>query len=342
MYIDQAFQLVKMTAGQTGRNPAVGCIIVKDGAIIGFGAHLKEGTAHAEVQAIRMAGDARGATLYCTLEPCNHTGKTPPCTEAIIQAGVKKVVFAERDRSLDDTGVRYMESHGIAVVHEPSDEVSDFYQAFFISKEEKRPFVTLKLASTLDGKLADDHNSSRWLTHDKSRRDVHALRHTYDAVLVGRATYDIDQPKLDARHVSDKVPAKVIITKTGQLKIHGQDQETDQRIIVLSPTPVEYAETILTDDFRPARLLELLHQAGIGRLMIEGGSAVISEFIEQDCFDEIVIYYAPKLLGGTLNNRFYHTVESRMINLRLTDVRRFDDDLRLTYRKGQTDVHRTY
>ncbi|GGB02652.1 bifunctional diaminohydroxyphosphoribosylaminopyrimidine deaminase/5-amino-6-(5-phosphoribosylamino)uracil reductase RibD [Macrococcus hajekii] len=342
MYIEQAFELVKMTTGQTGRNPAVGCIIVKEGVIIGIGAHLKEGTAHAEVQAIRMAGDARDATLYCTLEPCNHRGKTPPCTEAIIAAGIKKVVFAERDTSLDNTGIRHMEAHGITVEHRPNEIISRYYEAFFISKETNRPFVTLKLATTLDGKLADDAGNSKWLTGEASRRDVHALRHRHDAVLVGRSTYEVDHPKLDARHVSDKIPAKVIVTQSGDVEIHNQDIDSAQRLIVIGPKPVEQAETIVTDDFRPARILELLFQAGISRLMIEGGSRVLSEFIEQDCFDEIVIYYAPKLLGGTLNNRFYHTLESRMIDLELTDVARFDDDIRLTYRKGQTDVHRTH
>ncbi|TDM14438.1 bifunctional diaminohydroxyphosphoribosylaminopyrimidine deaminase/5-amino-6-(5-phosphoribosylamino)uracil reductase RibD [Macrococcus bovicus] len=335
MYIRQAFDLVKMTAGQTGRNPAVGCIIVKNGVIIGIGAHLQEGSAHAEVQAIRMAGDATGATLYCTLEPCNHTGKTPPCTEAIIQAGIKKVVFAVRDTSLDDTGIRYLEAHGVEVVHAPDAAVSAFYDAFFISKEEKRPYVTLKLAATLDGKLADDFGNSKWLTNEASRQDVHRLRHQQDAVLVGRKTYAVDEPKLDARHVSEKVPIKVIISRTGDVTLHEADITSGQRIIVISPTAVRHAETLITQDFRPARLLELLYQAGISRLMVEGGSSVISEWINQDCFDEVVIYYAPKLLGGTLNNRFYHTEESRMTHLRLVDIQQFEDDVRLTYRKGQ-------
>ncbi|ULG71377.1 bifunctional diaminohydroxyphosphoribosylaminopyrimidine deaminase/5-amino-6-(5-phosphoribosylamino)uracil reductase RibD [Macrococcus brunensis] len=335
MYLKQAFELVKMTAGQTGRNPAVGCIIVKNGVIIGIGAHLKEGTAHAEVQAIKMAGDATDATLYCTLEPCNHTGKTPPCTEAIIQAGITKVVFAVRDTSLDDTGIRYMESHGIEVIHAPDSAISAFYEAFFTSKEEKRPYVTLKLASTLDGKLADDFDNSKWLTNTASRQDVHRLRHSQDAVLVGRKTYEVDEPKLDARDVSEKVPAKVIISQSGDVTIHEADKTRGQRIIVISPIEVQHAETLITQDFRPAHLLELLYQAGISRLMLEGGSGVISEFIEQDCFDEVVIYYAPKLLGGTLNNRFYHTEESRMTQLRLMDIQQFEDDVRLTYRKGQ-------
>ena len=346
MYINEAFKLAQMTDGQTGRNPAVGCIIVSDGTIIGIGAHLKEGSSHAEVQALAMADDARGATLYCTLEPCSHYGKTPPCIQAIVEAGISRVVFAARDTSLDNTGIAYMEAHGIEVIHEPHDDITAFYAPFFQAKKDSACYVTVKLATTLDGKLADDSDSSKWLTNAASRTDVHKLRHTMDGVLVGRRTYELDRPKLDARHVSGKKPAKIIISKSGDVKLHAADVDSEQRIIIITSRELETtAEVIVTDDLSPGHITKLLYKHGIRRLLVEGGSSVITEFIEHDCFDEVVLYYAPKLLGGTERNRFYHTEEkelSALKQLELKSVDVFQHDVKLTYRKGQNDVHRNY
>lgn len=338
MYIDQAFQLAKWTKGQTGTNPAVGCIIVQSGTIVGIGAHLKEGTAHAEVQALAMAGEnADGATLYCTLEPCNHHGRTPPCTEAIINAGIKKVIFAAMDESLEHHGIDKMEQAGIEVVYSKNDQITAFYQSFFTAKNKQRSYITVKLASTLDGKLADDHSESRWLTNNESRQDVHQMRHMMNGVLVGRLTYLKDQPKLDARMYSDRIPAKIILARSGNITLHPQDEETAQRIIIISQRPLDInAEVIVTKDFSASNIASLLYKAGIQHVLVEGGSNVISQFIEEDCFDEIVIYFAPKLLGGTSRNRFYYSDTKLMEDikqLKLVRTEQFGDDVKLTYQK---------
>ncbi|MCU7558218.1 bifunctional diaminohydroxyphosphoribosylaminopyrimidine deaminase/5-amino-6-(5-phosphoribosylamino)uracil reductase RibD [Macrococcus capreoli] len=348
MYIDKAFELVQWTDGQTGSNPAVGCIIVKDDKIVGIGAHLIEGEGHAEVNAINMAGShAIGATLYCTLEPCSHYGKTPPCTKKIIESGIKRVVFAVRDESLQSSGIDDMKAQGIIVKQQYVSEIYDYYQPFFNAKRHKMPYTILKMGVTLDGKTADDQNVSQWITNAESRRHAHRERYRCDAILVGYATYKHDEPILDSRTYKEKWLRKVVISN-GLFEINAQDNNDydKSRLIVVTNVQqmIEDVNVIVLPELKPDAILEALYLHKINRLLIEGGMQTIRLFASAHCYDEIHQYIAPKLLGGSSKHQFLTTDEpsqmSAMTSLQLVTVKTFEDDVLLVYRKDDQDVHR--
>ncbi|MCE4956408.1 bifunctional diaminohydroxyphosphoribosylaminopyrimidine deaminase/5-amino-6-(5-phosphoribosylamino)uracil reductase RibD [Macrococcoides caseolyticum] len=347
LYIDKAFELVKWTDGQTGSNPAVGCIIVKDNKIVGIGAHLIEGEGHAEVNAINMAGErAFGATLYCTLEPCSHYGKTPPCTKKIIESGIKRVVFAARDLTLQ-SGIEEMQSNGIEVAHSQVHEIEAYYQPFFNAKLHKMPYTILKMGVTLDGKTADDQNVSQWITNAESRRHAHQVRYSCDAILVGYGTYKHDQPTLDSRDYKDKWIRKVVISN-GRFEINDKDNNDydKSRLIVVTNVQqtIEDVLVIVLPELTPEAILKALYLHKINRLIIEGGMQTIRLFASAHCYDEIHQYIAPKLLGGSSKHQFLTTDEpskmSAMTPLQLVTVKTFEDDVLLVYRKDDSDVHR--
>ncbi len=341
MYINKAFELVKWTEGQTGMNPAVGCVIVKDDRIVGIGAHLTEGEAHAEVNAIHMAGThAQGATLYCTLEPCSHHGKTPPCTEKIVAAGISKVVYAASDVTLS-SGVSYMQSKGIEVEKVEDDAIAAFYAPFFTSKTSSLPYVTIKMATTIDDKTADDESISKWITNDKSRAHAHQVRYGMDAIMVGYNTYKKDTPTLDARLYKDKRIKKVIVTN-GPFVLNTQDDNDydRSRLIIVSAIEqhIDGITVIHVPRLSPEDILKALYNERIRNLLVEGGMQTIRTFIEAKCYNEIHHYIAPKLLGGTSKHQFLttDTLSSMrdMTHFNLVSVNQFDDDVLLIYRKA--------
>ncbi|UBH08019.1 bifunctional diaminohydroxyphosphoribosylaminopyrimidine deaminase/5-amino-6-(5-phosphoribosylamino)uracil reductase RibD [Macrococcus armenti] len=341
MYINKAFELVKWTEGQTGMNPAVGCVIVKDDRIVGIGAHLTEGEAHAEVNAINMAGiHAKGATLYCTLEPCSHHGRTSPCTKKIVNAGIKKVVYATSDVTLS-SGVKYMQSEGIEIEKVECKAIDDFYAPFFMSKTASLPYVTIKMATTIDGKTADDESISKWITNEKSRAHAHKVRYGMDAVMVGYNTYKEDTPTLDARLYKDKYIKKVIVTN-GPFVLNTQDDNDydRSRLIIVSTIEqhIEGVTVIHVPHLSPEHILKALYKQSIRNLLIEGGMQTIRTFIEAKCYNEIHHYIAPKLLGGTSKHQFLttdtHSSMRDMTQFKLVSVNQFDDDVLLIYRKA--------
>ncbi|WP_414048551.1 bifunctional diaminohydroxyphosphoribosylaminopyrimidine deaminase/5-amino-6-(5-phosphoribosylamino)uracil reductase RibD [Macrococcus animalis] len=344
--MNKAFELVKWTDGQTGSNPAVGCIVVKDNKIVGIGAHLIEGEGHAEVNALNMAGEhAFGATLYCTLEPCSHHGKTPPCTERIVNSGVKHVIFAVRDESLN-SGFDYMKSQGIKIEQQYMSEIYDYYQPFFKAKMRKMPYTILKMGVTLDGKTADDQNVSQWITNAESRNHAHLIRYTCDAILIGYSTYKSDQPTLDSRKYKDKWIRKVIISN-GKFELNeSDDNEYDKsRIIIVTNTEqfIEDVTVIVLPELSPKAILEALYLHKIKRLIIEGGMQTIRLFASAKLYDEIHQYIAPKLLGGSSKHQFLTTNQpsqmSEMTDLTLVTVKTFNQDVLLVYRKDDVDVY---
>lgn len=347
MYINQAFELVKWTDGQTGSNPAVGCIVVNNNKIVGIGAHLIEGEGHAEVNALNMAGEhAIGATLYCTLEPCSHYGKTPPCTERIVASGVKHVVFAVRDESLH-SGVAYMEANGVRVEHTYVEEIHDYYASFFKAKKQCKPYTILKMGVTLDGKTADDSNCSQWITGSAARGHAHEVRYSSDAIMVGYATYKHDQPTLDSRNYKDKWIRKVVISK-GIFELNDKDDNDydKSRLIVVTDTDqsIEGVTVIQLPELEPHAILKALYLHKINKLIIEGGMQTIRMFAQALEYDEIHQYIAPKVLGGSSKHQFLTTDDpskmSEMTQLSLVNVKTFDQDVLLVYRKEDVDVHR--
>ncbi|WP_393966311.1 bifunctional diaminohydroxyphosphoribosylaminopyrimidine deaminase/5-amino-6-(5-phosphoribosylamino)uracil reductase RibD [Exiguobacterium sp. S22-S28] len=335
----QAMQLAEMLDGQTSPNPSVGCVIAKHGRIIGFGAHRFAGGPHAEVEALRMAGEAaRGADLYVTLEPCNHHGKTPPCTEAIIAAGIKRVFVATEDRHaiVAGQGIARLRDAGLTVeVGLLQDEAVRFYTPFWQSIERKRPTVTVKVAQSLNGIVTT--GGQRWITSEAARVAGRRLRASHDAILVGSETIVVDDPALTLRSEEGIEPIRVLVDRRGRLSETFQVLHdglnptywlTEQPRISSKPNVTVLVGTYSTPD----RILETLYEQGIRSLLIEGGPTIQSAFLEADLVDRLDIYQAPSVLNGTPGLSSTVEIEDRFD---LMDVEPIGQDVHLRYtRKG--------
>ena len=280
----------------TGVNPQVGAVILNaEGELIGEGYHKGSGTDHAEVVAIKAALNGasklpQGSTAIVTLEPCNHTGKTGPCAKALIEAGVSKVVFASLDPGDESSGgAETLRSAGIEVVASfHADKADRQARVWLTAAKHKRPFVTLKWASSIDGRAAAQDGSSKWISGEESRNDAHQRRSEVDAILVGTGTALIDDPELTARKpdgsLHDQQPLRVVLGERdlpAELRVFNNDAET---------------LTLKTQSIHGA--LSELYEKGIKHVFVEGGPTLASRFVQMDLVDEFVIYLAPKLLGG--------------------------------------------
>jgi diaminohydroxyphosphoribosylaminopyrimidine deaminase/5-amino-6-(5-phosphoribosylamino)uracil reductase len=317
-YMNLAINLAKGTLGQTAPNPVVGAVLVHENQIVGMGAHLKAGEWHAEVHAIQMAGaKAKDATLYVTLEPCSHFGKTPPCSDLVIRTGIKKVFVATTDPNpqVAGTGIERMRNAGIEVeVGLMQEEARELNKVFFYNIRTGLPFVTLKSAISLDGKTATVMGESKWITGEDARKDVHQYRHQHDAILVGVNTVLKDNPTLTARLKSGgKNPIRII------LDTHLRTPK-DAFVIIdhLAPTWIITAETAnskLVSEFRALgieiikmpgerinihEMLKVIGDKGITSLFVEGGAEVHGSFLKEHAFQQVITYIAPKLIGGKL------------------------------------------
>ncbi|KAA6451619.1 bifunctional diaminohydroxyphosphoribosylaminopyrimidine deaminase/5-amino-6-(5-phosphoribosylamino)uracil reductase RibD [Bacillus swezeyi] len=315
-YMNLALELAKQGEGQTGANPLVGAVVVKDGQVVGMGAHLKYGEAHAEVHAIQMAGrHAEGAVIYVTLEPCSHYGKTPPCAELIIRSGLKRVVVAAEDPNplVSGRGISIIKRAGIevttGVLKEQAEEMNEKFMHFMRTG---LPYVTLKAAASLDGKTATHTGDSKWITSNEARLDAHKYRKNNQSILVGVGTIKADDPSLTCR-LPGKVnqPVRVVLDTKLTIPLHSKvihDQEAPTWIYTTSkadPETVRYlenegvqvtvldAETILVRD-----VLQHLAENGITSVYVEGGSAVHASFVNEGLYQQIIFYLAPKLIGG--------------------------------------------
>jgi diaminohydroxyphosphoribosylaminopyrimidine deaminase/5-amino-6-(5-phosphoribosylamino)uracil reductase len=320
LWMDRALRLAERGIGLTSPNPVVGAVLVQDERVVGEGAHLRAGGPHAEAVALEAAGEAaRGATCYVTLEPCAHFGRTPPCADALVRAGVARVVAACRDphRQVDGRGVARLRAAGVAVtlgVREA--EARALNRAFLCAVTEGRPHVTLKTAMTLDGKIAASDGASRWITGETARLEAHRLRFVADAVLVGIGTVLTDDPRLTVRHpeLPPKEPLRVIAD--GRLRIpvdarvlHAGDPGRTV-IACVAPAPTGPAAHLRA---RGHRVLELPGDAGrvdlralLGALreldviavLSEGGGELGGALAEAGLVDRVAFFVAPRLLGG--------------------------------------------
>jgi diaminohydroxyphosphoribosylaminopyrimidine deaminase/5-amino-6-(5-phosphoribosylamino)uracil reductase len=311
-----ALTLAESVKGQTSPNPPVGSVVVKDGRIAGMGAHLKAGEAHAEVQAIKMAGDnVKDSTIYVTLEPCSHFGKTPPCADLLITSNVKRVVVATTDPNplVAGKGIEKLRKAGIKVdVGVLGQEANELYGMFFHFISTKTPYVTLKTAVTLDGKTASHTGSSKWITGEKAREDVHRYRHSHDAILVGVNTVIQDDPSLTTRLPNGGInPIRIVLDHHLRTPVTSKlvnDKESETWIIVSSTvtedqmTPFENkGVTIIQmgeENISIQTLLKKLGERSITSLLVEGGSEVNGSFLKQNAFNRVISYIAPKLIGG--------------------------------------------
>jgi diaminohydroxyphosphoribosylaminopyrimidine deaminase/5-amino-6-(5-phosphoribosylamino)uracil reductase len=281
-YMQKALSLAQRGKGFTSPNPCVGAVVVKDGRIVGKGFHLAAGLPHAEVEALNDAGsNARGATIYVTLEPCTHFGKTPPCTQKIIKAGIKKVVVGCKDPNLDvcGGGIEYLRNNGIEVVTGILDSQAKILIEDFIwyTRNDKKPFVILKCASTLDGRIATSTGDSKWITNEKSREFVHKIRHEVDAILVGSGTLHADDPSLTSRikGVKTKDPLRIILDTHLSIKKDAKvlTQKSDARTIIITSPDVS-KEKIVQIENQGALVIQIplkKQKLDLNKLMIKLG-----------------------------------------------------------------------
>jgi diaminohydroxyphosphoribosylaminopyrimidine deaminase/5-amino-6-(5-phosphoribosylamino)uracil reductase len=304
----RALALAQQGWGQTAPNPMVGAVVVRDGAIVGEGYHARYGEAHAEAVALKAAGEkARGGTLYVTLEPCNHYGKQPPCTEAILQARIKRVVIASADpTALAGGGARHLSDYGLEIKFGVEERSALELNApfFFAAAQADRPWVTLKLALSRNGRMNDPSGQRRWITNEQSRAEVHRLRANVDAIAVGIGTVRADNPELTARGpTKPRVPPMRVIFDRGaetplDSKLVATARETPTVVFAHRPPVTRLAalhnagvDVFEADNLVPA--LEALRGFDVEHLLVEGGATLAGEFLRQKLVDRLIIFQSP-------------------------------------------------
>lgn len=315
-YMRLALQNAQAMKGQTDPNPLVGAVIVNDNRIVGVGAHMKAGEPHAEIHALRMAGDhAKGGTIYVTLEPCSHHGRTGPCAVALVEAGIKKVIIAALDPNpiVAGNGVKILEDAGIEVItgvcEQESRQMNEVFNKFII---EKKPFVSLKAATTLDGKTATHTLSSKWITSAEARQDVHQLRSENMAILVGVNTVIEDNPELTARIPNGRNPirvildsslripldAKVVTDKQAETWVFTSETYDKEKRKVLEDSGISFFVTSGSTQVDPADVMKTLGEKLVSSVLIEAGGTLNASLFEKQLIDKVILYMAPKLVGG--------------------------------------------
>ncbi|MBI2612350.1 bifunctional diaminohydroxyphosphoribosylaminopyrimidine deaminase/5-amino-6-(5-phosphoribosylamino)uracil reductase RibD [Candidatus Kaiserbacteria bacterium] len=341
----EALRLAKKGAGWTNPNPMVGAVIVKGTRVTARGFHKRAGKSHAEIEALSEAGEgARGATLYVNLEPCAHFGKTPPCVDAIIQAGIKRVVCATKDPNprVNGKGITRLRKAGIPVrVGACANEARALNEAFFTFHRKKRPFIGLKYAASLDGKLSTRTGDSKWITNKEARAYARSLRGSYQAVLVGIRTILSDDPHLGVRAQGKRDPLRIILDPDLRIPLSAKVLR-DQNVLIAAsfgaPRRKKMAlekrgSTILLFKGKgiPLRgLLRELRKRNIVSILVEGGGKTIGSFLDERLLDRVYAFYAPVLIGGkdasTIGGRGVRTLHGAS---RLNDVSvmRFGDNV---------------
>lgn len=351
-FILQAIRLSKITLGQTAPNPCVACIIVKDAEIIATGVTQKNGRPHAETVAIEKAAKEklRGATLYVTLEPCCHHGKTAPCTDLIIASGIKKVVIATQDVDVrvNGGGIKKLREAGIDVlcgVYE--NEAREINKGFFKAKISGLPYITLKLATSLDGKIATKNHDSKWITSSQARVFAHHLRSINNAIMVGANTVKRDDPTLDCRidGLSDSSPKRIIVTNKldflGKEKIF-QNLQQIPTIILTSKNNASQVDNLKKlgvefifceekngyVDLKDA--LQKLCENGINSVLIEGGKILATQLLQENLVDEIVWIQNKKIIGSdgisAVGELGFSKIDEALQNFKRIDLRELSEE----------------
>lgn len=320
-HMGEALQLARSALGRTSPNPAVGAVLVREGEVVGRGRTQQAGSWHAEIMALRDAGDkARGSTLYVTLEPCSHYGRTPPCTRAVIVAGVAEVHVAVLDPNplVNGAGCRELEAAGIrTIVGEHADEAAQVVEAFVKHITAGAPFVTVKFAMSLDGKIATSTGDSKWISGEESRGLVHNLRDEVDAIVVGVGTVLADDPELTVRH-SDKAserpvpPLRVVVDSRGRTPFSAKllGPEAPTLIATTEAMPADLrgqfsatgVEVLVLPGDRDGvdlrALMQALGERGIVSALVEGGSTLLGSFFDHGLVDKVWAFVAPLIIGG--------------------------------------------
>lgn len=344
IWMRRAIELARQGQYSTKPNPNVGCVIVKDGIIVGEGFHPKAGQPHAEVFAMRQAGEqARGATAYVTLEPCAHYGRTPPCAKGLVEAGLAKVIVACPDPNplVAGKGVQILKEAGIEVeVGICEDEAHLLNDGFLKAMATGMPYVRLKIASSLDGRTAMASGESKWITGVEARQDVQHWRAISGAVITGIDTILADDCQLNVRSLKEVddistivQPKRIILDRQGRLPLTAKILENPETVMVMGPYRQELVDLGVTHiEIQPLKelLQQLVQQHQIYDVLVESGATLSTAFLQAGLVDELISYVAPTLLGQTARSMF-NAEFSRMaeqLRFKLQNVTRVGDDVR--------------
>ena len=359
-YMRRALELAALGRGLVSPNPMVGAVVIRDGDVVGEGWHEGPGTPHAEVHALAAAGDlARGGTLYCTLEPCDHVGRTPPCTSAIVDAGVARAVVAAGDPNpvVDGRGFARLGAAGVqvetGVLEAASRRLNAAFERHVVTG---LPFVTLKTAASLDGRTAARDGTSKWITGEDARNDAHVLRGAADAIVAGAGTVNDDDPSLTVRDPSyrGQPPLRVVVDASGRVPADSRVFDGSAPTLIATTERVDGeradawassgAEVVSfdQDETGGVSLPELMAHLGkrdVQGVLLEGGATLAWSFVRERLVDRVVLYLAPKLIGGSdapgvLMGEGFAPIDEAAA-LRIVSVDRIGDDVRV-----EADVHR--
>ena len=355
-YMLRAIQLAKKGEGWTNPNPMVGAVIVKDGRIIGEGYHKKCGELHAERNAIAsLTESAEGATIYVTLEPCCHYGKTPPCTEAIIEQKIKKVVIGSRDPNpkVAGKGAQILRESGITVVQDFMREECDRLNPFFHYITTKTPYVVMKYAMTLDGKIATKTGASKWITGEPARQEVQHMRHRYMGIMAGIGTVLADDPMLNVRVEGWKSPVRIVCDSSLRIPLDSQivrsakeyrtivayagREENEEITEKIERLHAKGVDTVCCPDEKGQidlkKLMTYLGNEGIDSILLEGGGTLNDSALRAEIVKEVHCFIAPKLFGGKNSKTPVQGIgiglPSEALKLKCTDICRIGEDIRI-------------
>ena len=362
LFMTRALQLAERGLYSTMPNPRVGCVIVKDGKIVGEGAHLKAGQPHAEVLALQQANaKTNGATAYVTLEPCNHTGRTPPCSQALLNAGITKVIFAMQDPNplVAGSGMAYLQAQGIDVAVGLMQAQAEALNPGFIARmAANNPFVRCKIAASLDGKTALNNGESHWITSEPARLDVQHWRARSCAILTGIGTVLSDNPSMTVRDIAiDRQPLRVIVDSQLQISPNAKILENGNALIVFACNNQQGDAYKKTQQLLAtgAGLIQLPNSEGkvclksllshlatlqINEVLVEAGEGLNGALLAQSLIDELLIYYAPKLMGSAAKGLFAMpelTHMNQAIALNIIEMRQIGTDIRLRAKPSRAD-----
>jgi diaminohydroxyphosphoribosylaminopyrimidine deaminase / 5-amino-6-(5-phosphoribosylamino)uracil reductase len=351
-FMRRALDLAERGLYTTTPNPRVGCVVVKDGAVVADGWHERAGLLHAEALALKAAGEsARGATLYLNLEPCSHHGRTPPCADAIVAAGVKRVVAAMQDPNPKVAGAGFarLRAAGIEVEHGLMEEEARELNIGFVARMTRgRPWVRMKIAASLDGRTALASGKSQWITGEEARADGHRWRARACAILTGHGTVRDDDPQLNVRGIdTPRQPLKIVVDsrfetplsarllKDGKTLVAGAVDETKR----ISALKAAGAETVVIPNDRGKvelfKLMEELARRELNEIHVEGGAKLNGSLLQAGVVDELLVYLAPSVIGDSGRGMFdlpELTELSRSTALKIREVERVGEDLRILAR----------
>ena len=356
--MSQALALAKKSQAKARPNPSVGAIVVKDEKIVGKGSHETAGQDHAEVIALKDAGLlSKGADLYVTLEPCNHQGKTPPCTSRIISAGISNVYIAMKDPNplVNGLGIEYLKNNGINVISGIMEEEAEKLNLGFINRMIKsRPYIRSKIAISLDGKTSLFNGQSQWITSEASRIDVQKWRLKSCAILTGRGTINSDDPSLSVRTLSlNHQPLRIILDSHLRVKVESKILQQSNVIVFygadknlnltkLKKTKAEFIKIPLLDKkINLVELMKYLNELQINELLVEAGPDLNGELLKLGLLDELITYTAPYIMGGNANGMFNTPILKDMknkIKLSILDLRSVGEDIRIQTKIWKKDV----